>query len=168
MDDFEKILEQNSILDNKLLDSLKYSYNVKKIIKESNEQLINDNFNIDTFLNDNFNQNHQRIFENDFIMDIINEYLGYKFDYILYFNMYSNNSKNDNINSSTFDIDDNHRKSKHYSFSISNDSISSSKVPFLQGRYVILQLMSFDKNILQPFNAKIIKSIIYITYDYLY
>jgi hypothetical protein len=33
-----------------ILDSLKYSYNVKKIIKESNEQFINDNFNIDSFL----------------------------------------------------------------------------------------------------------------------
>ena len=157
MDDFEKILEQNSILDKKLLDSLKYSYNVKKIIKESNEQFINDNFNIDTFLNDNFNQTHQRIFDNDFIMDIINEYLGYKFDYTLYFNSYNNNSKNNNFNSSSssnFDIDNNQRKSKHNSFLISTDSKSSSNVPFLQGRYVILQLMSFD--------TKITKSIVYL------
>jgi len=157
MDDFEKILEQNSILDKKLLDSLKYSYNVKKIIKESNEQFINDNFNIDSFLNDNFNQTHQRIFDNDFIMDIINEYLGYKFDYTLYFNSYNNNSKNNNFNSSSinFDIDNNQRKSKHNSFLISNDSISSSKVQFLQGRYVILQLISFV-------STKITKNIIYL------
>ena len=141
MDDFEKALELNTILDNKLLDSLKYSYHVKKIIKESNEQLINDKFNIDTFLNDNFNHIHQRIFDNDFIIDIINEYLGYKFNFTtLYVNSNCSSSYSSSSSSSTIvDIDDNHRKSINNSFSFSNDiSTPSSKVPFLQGRYFIL------------------------------
>ena len=140
MDDFEKALELNSILENKLLNSLKYSYHVKKIIKESNEQLINDKFNIDTFLNDNFNHIHQRIFDNDFIIDIINEYLGYKFNFsTLYINSNcsSSSSRSSSSSSSTIDIDDNHRKSINNSFSFSNDIIApSSKVPFLQGRYL--------------------------------
>jgi len=138
-DDFIKTLELNTILDNKLLDSLKYSYHIKKIIKEDSDQVLNnDNFDINTFLNDNLYSIHHKIFDNDDILDIINEYLGYKFNYNLYLNIYSNNSNShsyDNYsNSSSKDMDDNHRKSINNSYSLRNNSMSNSKIPFLHGR----------------------------------
>ena len=133
MEDFNATLELNTILDSNLLDVIKYSYQIKKLTQHNTEQELTDNiFNIDDFLtNDDVNNRYYRIFENDDIMDIINEYLGYEFKYSFYFDSDNINIEIDHSNLGHDDINEKHR---HRSIKSRIDTMTSSKVPFLTRR----------------------------------